>query len=136
MAKEIVIDMKPQDNHELGIENIQRHLSTEATKGQLMQFLGYSNVFSDKFTHADLVKSIIEKARDGRIKWSEIENAFEMDDVRICTECGQPMVAGVYADGNYYCSDECLDKGLGIEKYLELSDPEDEDNEYYYTEWD
>ena len=136
MAKEIVIDMKPQDNHESGIENIQRHLSTEATKGQLMQFLGYSNVFSDKFTHADLVKSIIEKARDGRIKWSEIENAFEMDDVRFCTECGQPMVAGVYADGNYYCSDECLDKGLGIEKYLELSDPEDEDNEYYYTEWD
>lgn len=136
MAKEIVIDIKPQDNHELGIENIQRHLSTKATKGQLMQFLGYSNVFSDKFTHADLVKSIIEKARDGRIKWSEIENAFEMDDVRFCTECGQPMVAGVYADGNYYCSDECLDKGLGIEKYLELSDPEDEDNEYYYTEWD
>lgn len=136
MAKEIIIDMKPQDNHELGIENIQRHLSTEATKGQLMQFLGYSNVFSDKFTHADLVKSIIEKARDGRIKWSEIENAFEMDDVRFCTECGQPMVVGVYADGNYYCSDECLDKGLGIEKYLELSDPEDEDNEYYYTEWD
>ena len=136
MAKEIIIDMKPQDNHELGIENIQRHLSTEATKGQLMQFLGYSNVFSDKFTHADLVKSIIEKARDGRIKWSEIENAFEMDDVRFCTECGKPMVAGVYADGNYYCSDECLDKGLGIEKYLELSDPEDEDNEYYYTEWD
>lgn len=136
MAKEIIIDMKPQDNHELGIENIQRHLSTEATKGQLMQFLGYSNVFSDKFTHADLVKSIIEKARYGRIKWSEIENAFEMDDVRFCTECGQPMVAGVYADGNYYCSDECLDKGLGIEKYLELSDPEDEDNEYYYTEWD
>lgn len=136
MAKEIIIDMNPQDNHESGKDNIIEYLRGNTTNVQLIKLLNLPDTAKpDAFKHEDLVYCVITKACQGKLAWSRIIDDLDIDNVRVCTECGQPMVAGVYGDGRYYCSDECLDKGLGIENYLELADPDDDNSEYYYTEW-
>ena len=134
MAKEVIIGMNPEVNHAEGMERIRRHLRNRVTKEQLMEFLQEDMDYIDRFTHEGLVGTIIRKAVDGVLSWEDVVEGFpiDMDDVRVCSECGKPMVVGVYAGDMHYCSDECLDKGFGIERYLE---DYDEDGDNYYTEW-
>lgn len=139
MAKEQIINADAHENHCEGQCRIQAYLHNETTKSQLMDFLGIDKKFAGEYTHETLVVKVMQEALVGtNIKWEDILDNFEIDNVRVCTLCGEPMVVGVYADGDYYCSDECLDKGLGINKYLELSKDTDKDPdcEYYLTQWD
>ena len=135
--KKTIIDTNANDNHKLGEETIETFLKNETSKNQLLDFLDIDRKFADDYTHEMLVEKIMSKAKVDKEVWNDITDNFEIDNVRICSQCGQPMVVGVYAGGDYYCSDECLDEGLGIDKYLELSKDADidEDCDYYYTEW-
>jgi len=133
MSEEKIITMPSNENHKEGTRRLHAFLTNEVSKSKLAEFVGWEKKDLDKISHADLV--ILAFLR--KTPQDMIDN-FEIPNVRVCTKCGEPMVVGVYADGNYFCSDECLDKGLGIDKYLELSDDEDGEieTEYYYTEWE
>ncbi len=135
--KPIIIQTSAEDNHNDAFDRIEAFLLHTVTKELLMQFIGIEPRFSAQFSKEQLEKVIVDNVRSGGNTWEDVVDFFEIDDVRICSQCGMPMVLGVYADGDYYCSDKCLDKSLGIDKYLELSKDADidEDCEYYYTEW-
>ena len=135
--KPVIIETSAKDNHEEAIRRINDFLLRTVTKELLMQFIGIEPRFGIQFNKGQLVDIITNNVLLGGNTWEDIVDYFDIDDVRICSQCGMPMECGVYADGEYYCSDECLDKCLGIEKYLELSKDADtdEDCEYYYTEW-
>lgn len=56
--------------------------------------------------------------------------------MRICECCGKfPMMDGFYLDGEYLCSDECLEKTY-TPKEIEAMDMGGDDSECYWTEWE
>lgn len=59
----------------------------------------------------------------------------EIEDLRICNECGNVMNSGYCIDNGaeYYCSEECLHKHYTEEEFLEMYDNGNGDS--YYTEW-
>lgn len=64
-----------------------------------------------------------------------IENlSEEEEEVRICEECDKVMNEGYCIDGglSYYCSDECLNKNISHETYMELHAIDGA----YWTKWD
>lgn len=120
-------------NNANGITRVAKFLDANVTKSEMMDFLDIDKKFIEEYIHELLVRKVIETK-----KWQDILDIWDIDNVRLCTHCGELMIEGVYADGKCYCSEQCLDKGLGIDKYLELSKEDDEfpeDIEYYYTEW-
>lgn len=57
-----------------------------------------------------------------------------LDCLRVCDECGKPMVEGfILGAGDHYCSEECLLKHTTWEHYLELYD--NGNGESYWTTW-
>jgi len=64
------------------------------------------------------------------IKQMEAEEA----ESRICSECGDEMSSGFcIGDGeDYYCSDDCLEKNMTEQEYLELYAIDGA----YWTEWE
>lgn len=139
MARQI-ISTTTKVNHDAAKYRIVRRILTYANKTDLMKLLGLPIIDIDRYTHAELQQKMIIRIESGNLlpsEWEYIIDTLEVDDVRVCSHCGRPMVLGVYADGDYYCCDECLNEGLGIEKYLELSDDNNQDDtQYYYTEWE
>lgn len=60
--------------------------------------------------------------------------ADNLDCLRVCDECGKPMILGYLVDGcDTYCSEECLHKHLTDEEYKELYNEENGDT--YWTTW-
>lgn len=73
---------------------------------------------------------------DVSLGYEDLENLFEDNTKRICSECKRKMSEGyvIYNGFEYYCSDECLHKHYTEEEYLELYD--NGIGESYYTEWE
>ena len=64
---------------------------------------------------------------------------FNSDNVRLCDNCGIPMIKGYYLGGEFACSDECtliLYNGDEEQMNQDLSHAKEEDGECYWTEWD
>lgn len=60
--------------------------------------------------------------------------AEHLDCLRVCDECGKPMIEGyVLETGGHYCSEECLYKHVTPERYKELYDNGEGDS--YWTVW-
>lgn len=139
MAAQIITTSR-QVNHDAAKYRIIHSIMTEATKADLIKLLGFSPKKIDLYMHSELQLKMLVRIENGNLlpsEWEYIIDTLEVDNVRVCSHCGRPMVLGVYADGDYYCCDECLNEGLGIEKYLKLSDDNGQDDtEYYYTEWE
>lgn len=58
----------------------------------------------------------------------------ELDCLRICEECGRPMIEGFVVDGCHtYCSEECLYKHTSEEEYREAYSNGDGDT--YWMTW-
>lgn len=53
--------------------------------------------------------------------------------LRKCDSCNKGMGVGYYADGSYYCTNECLHKAYTPIKWGMLAT--DDSDEYYWTEW-
>lgn len=136
---ETVISKKKEDNHKEGINRIVEHLKNKATKEDFVHLFGELWENTENMSREELLKDVLDSIEENpkEIDWEYITDFFEIDNVRICSHCGMPMVVGVYADGDYYCSDECLEAGIGIDNYLTLSDENVfEDSQYFYTEWE
>lgn len=135
-----IITTSTQVNHDAAKYRIIHSIMSEANKTDLMNLLGLPIEDIDKYQHTELQQKMLVRIESGNLltsEWENIIDTLELDNVRVCSHCGRPMVLGVYADGDYYCCDECLNEGIGIEKYMELSDDTDqEDTQYYYTEWE
>lgn len=57
-----------------------------------------------------------------------------LDCLRVCDECGKPMIVGYVIDGcNTYCSDECLHKHLTDQEYKDRY--ADGNGDTYWTVW-
>lgn len=57
-----------------------------------------------------------------------------LDCMRVCDECGKPMIEGFVVDGYlHYCSEGCLLKHMSWDRYLELYD--DGEGDSYWTTW-
>lgn len=67
-----------------------------------------------------------------------LEDLLEEMGIRFCSKCGKAFVTGYYADMDYYCSDECRDKGIDPDEWERLTDPDSEEysDEYYWSEWE
>ena len=63
------------------------------------------------------------------------ENLNEkLDCVRVCEECGKPMIEGYVIDGfDTYCSDDCLHKHITDDEFELLNDNGNGDT--YWTTW-
>ena len=95
-----------------------------------------------------LRKELLDKYRDDenrvndindcieRKDYAELINSYDVDSVRICSECGKLMDEGFcISDGlEYYCSEECLTKNMTLDEYYELYD--DGNGDSYWTEWE
>lgn len=59
----------------------------------------------------------------------------EIDQLRICDECGKLMEEGycICGGNEHYCSDECLHKHYSEATYRKMSSEEDSNS--YYTKW-
>lgn len=88
----------------------------------------------------DCIAECCDVARNGEVAssaWGFLENALEemveTGMVRVCSECGKPMIDGyvVYDGEEYYCSDECLHKHFTEDEWGEMY----ESDCGYYTEW-
>lgn len=62
--------------------------------------------------------------------------AFDEDQYRICSECGDVMQQGYY-DGNYYCSDDCLHKTYTPEEWTKAYEESEKNggDDCYWTQW-
>lgn len=72
----------------------------------------------------------------------EIKSAFAEgktdEDVRMCDNCGLPMLKGYYLGGEFACCDECclaLYNGDKAQMEEDLSHACESDGDCYYTEW-
>jgi hypothetical protein len=54
---------------------------------------------------------------------------------RKCDKCGAGMDAGYYADGEYYCQDNCLHSKYTPTEWKELNDMH-ENTDFYWTDWE
>lgn len=125
---EKIIALSKFENTGMAIAVIREHLELHTTKNQLLTFLNEQDV---SVPFDKLVERVMETKR-----WQDIIDEFYIDWVRVCSHCGSPMIVGVISDYEYYCSDECIDKAIGIEKYNERAEfADDEDADTYYTEW-
>lgn len=62
--------------------------------------------------------------------WESLSN--HLDCLRVCDECGRPMVDGfVFESGEHYCSEECLYKHVSPEEYIKLY----EEGDSSWTTW-
>lgn len=43
---------------------------------------------------------------------------LEEHEIRVCDRCGKAYTEGYYFDGEYFCSDECVDDVYGAEQSL------------------
>ena len=76
-------------------------------------------------------KGILSHTEDADF-WDSLSEP--LDCLRVCDECGKPMIEGYVVDGcDTYCSDECLHKNLTDEEYEELY--EDGNGDTYWTTW-
>lgn len=76
-------------------------------------------------------KGILSHTEDTNF-WDSLSE--HLDCLRVCDECGKPMIEGYVVDGcDTYCSDECLHKNLTDEEYEELY--EDGNGDTYWTTW-
>lgn len=70
---------------------------------------------------------------------NEVNDGASYDDIRVCDNCGLPMLEGYYLGGEFACDDRCcLDLYGGDKKQMEedLSHAYEDCSECYYTEWD
>lgn len=61
------------------------------------------------------------------------------DNVRVCDNCGRPMIEGYYLGGEFACCEECCLALYGGDKAQmeeDLSHAEEDDCETYWTSWD
>jgi hypothetical protein len=75
-----------------------------------------------------------KQRRERKIKL--IKDARLVAGLRQCSECGDGMNEGYCIEGGlaYYCTDECLEKNMTREDFLNLYD--DGEGDSYYTEWE
>lgn len=100
-----------------------------------------------EYTNDDVYEFLAEECRYYESLWEEFGEGIlsrttdrdfwellseRMDCMRVCDECGKPMIEGfLYAAGEHYCSEECLLKHTTWEHYLELYDEGDS----FWTTW-
>lgn len=68
-----------------------------------------------------------------------IKNGADINDIRVCSNCGLPMKEGFYLGGEYACDEDCaLALYNGDKKQMDedLSHACEADSECYYTEWE
>ena len=118
---------------------------------KVMQFVRDNNENAPKDPEKMSVYDFLNWATDwvltlnGKQKESFVSELDTYDEygLRVCSECGQFMIAGYVAGDDYYCSDECRLEGYkkltdGNEQeahLLSLHDFTEDSNECYYTEW-
>jgi hypothetical protein len=79
---------------------------------------------------------VLNAERDAYYRYKNSERMDEeMDDPRICDECGATMTEGYCIDSGceYYCSDECLHKHYTPEEWKSMY--RDGDGDSYWTDW-
>jgi len=60
--------------------------------------------------------------------------AEHLDCFRVCDECGKPMIEGYVIDGcDTYCSENCMNKHLTDEEFIQLYN--DGNGDTYWTTW-
>jgi hypothetical protein len=66
----------------------------------------------------------------------KLENGEDDNSYRFCSECERIMIEGyLINDGDeYYCSDDCLERNMTKEEYLESY--ADGEGSSYYTAWE
>ncbi len=76
-------------------------------------------------------EGILAHRRD-REFWDSL--AGHLDCMRVCDECGEPMIDGYVIDGRiHYCSEECMLKNITLEEFEE--EYEDSDSQTCWTCW-
>ncbi len=102
-----------------------------------------------ELTNEDVYEFLAEECRSDASLWKEYGDgilsrtsdadfwcslAEHLDCMRVCDECGKPMIEGYLIDGaKYYCSDECLHRHMTHEQFLELY--ADGNGDSFWTTW-
>lgn len=85
------------------------------------------------YAFCDMQNAVIREIKSGYIKGKT------EDDIRVCDNCGLPMLTGYYLGGEFACDDECclaLYNGDKAQMEEDLSHACEDSGECYYTEWD
>lgn len=101
-----------------------------ATQKRLMEKLRSEILARYPYFTPKVIDAIIED-----VPLEDIIYNFEIDNIRVCSECGCLMDKGYcIEDGQeYYCSDDCLRQNMTDEEYNKLYDNGNGDT--YWTEW-
>ena len=102
-----------------------------------------------EYTNEDVFEFLAEEFRNNPKLWqkfgavilSQITNADlwislseHLDCLRICDQCGRPMIEGFVVNGcDTFCSEECMHKHLTDEEFDYLYD--DGNGDTYWTTW-
>lgn len=102
-----------------------------------------------EYTNEDVYDFLTEECRQDEDLWSEFGEGIlsqtmdadfwehlseELDCLRVCEECGSPMIEGYVVNGrDTYCSEECLHKHVSEEEYNALYNNGSGDS--YWTTW-
>ena len=105
-------------------------MTKEYTNDDVYEFLAEECRY-DEFLWKEYGEGILSRTTD-RDFWDSL--ADHLDCLRVCDECGKPMVEGFLIEtGEHYCSEECLLKHTTWEHYLELY--ADGDGDSFWTTW-
>lgn len=70
------------------------------------------------------------------VPMSDILTKYEIENVRVCSECGKLMDEGfcIESGADYYCSKKCLLSNMTMDEYNKMYD--DGKGDSYYTSWE